>query len=150
VGERDVQQHAWGLVLRTRKIADRISPPVRQSRPNRAVAWRNNDLSIRYICSVLGLFGPVVVDVWAWRSRVKAESYCACNLPCVLEPACIIIALHSIMPHAPMPVDGDEIMSIARQSTCAHVAHDIVHDTVQDTTHGGGPDATRCDLSNDP
>jgi hypothetical protein len=49
-----------------------------------------------------------------------------------------------------MPADGDEIMSIARQSTCTHVAHDIVHDTVQDITHGGGPDATRCDLSNDP
>ena len=146
-----------GLALRTRMIADRISPPVRQSRPNWAVAWRNNDLSIpsvQYnICSVLGLFGPGTVDVWAWRSRVKAESsYCACNLPCVLEPACI--ALHnvhmptSIMPHAPMPVGGDEIMTIVRQPT--HVAHDIVQDIVQDIAHGGGPDATRCDLSNDP
>jgi hypothetical protein len=47
-----------------------------------------------------------------------------------------------------MPGGGDEIMTIVRQST--HVAHDIIHDIVQDITHGGGPDATRCDLSNDP
>lgn len=35
-----------------------------------------------------------------------------------------------IIHHAAMLVDGDEIRSIAQQST--HVVHDIVHDTVQD------------------
>jgi hypothetical protein len=102
---------------------------MRQCQPNAAIAWRNNDLSIRY---VLGLFGPVMVDVWAWRSRVKAESYCTFNLPCSFEPALPTPDLASCdnVSWLTVTATDDETGSMARK--LAHVAHDIVHDTVQD------------------
>jgi hypothetical protein len=62
---------------------------------------------------------------------LKAESYCTCNLPWVFQSACTARSQPRPSSTRQMPVDGDEIMSVAQQST--HVAHDIVHDTAHDT-----------------
>jgi hypothetical protein len=50
-----MREEAWSFGISYSNHLKLNSLPVRQSQPNRAIAWRNNDLSIRYIRSVRAL-----------------------------------------------------------------------------------------------
>ena len=148
-----MREEAWSFGISYSNHLKLNSLPVRQSQPKRAIAWRNNDLSIRYIRSVLGLFGPVMVDVWAWRSRVKAESYRTCNYIATFAPFEPARALHSTNPdHASCANVSWLTVTATMTKRGVWPGNLPMWPTTSSTTpsristHGGGPDATRCDL----